>query len=88
MDADGGSARAKTKLATRQERFADSYKAELDAFRTILRTGKVDSALTSLADGLKVQQIGAAAKISARNGKPYILKMMIYKVSDIMYCIG
>ena len=69
MDANGGSARAKTKLATRQERFADSYKAELDAFRTILRTGKVDSALTSLADGLKVQQIGAAAKISARNGK-------------------
>ena len=71
MDADGRSARAKTKLATRQERFADSYKAELDAFRTILRTGKVDSALTSLADGLKVQQIGAAAKISARNRKPH-----------------
>jgi predicted dehydrogenase len=70
MDADGGSARAKTKLATQQERFADPYRAELDAFRTILRTGKVDSALTSLPDRLKVQQIGAAAKISARNGKP------------------
>jgi hypothetical protein len=27
-----------------------SYRAELDAFRTILRTGKVDSALTSLPD--------------------------------------
>ena len=88
MDADGGSARAKTKLATRQERFADSYKAELDAFRTILCTGKAHPALTSLADELKTQQIGAAVKISARNGKPYILKMMIYKISDIMYCIG
>ena len=74
MDSDGGSARAKTKLATRQERFADAYKAELDAFRTILRTGKVDSALTSLADELKVQQIGVAAKILARNGTPYICK--------------
>lgn len=78
MDADGGSARAKTKLATQQERFADSYRAELDAFRTILRTGKAHPALTSLADGLKAQQIGTSAKILARNGKPYILNMMIY----------
>jgi len=88
MDANGGSARAKTKLAMRKERFADTYRAELDAFRTISRTGKAHPALTSLADELKTQQIGVAAKISARNGKPYILKMMIYKISDIMYCIG
>ena len=67
---DGRSDNSKHQLQTWQERFAETYRRELDAFASILTTGQPHPVLASLKDGLMAQKIGAAAKISALKGRP------------------
>ncbi len=55
-------------LATWQERFAPTYKRELDAFLGFLASGKPHPVLATLSDGLRAQRIGEAAKTSAKGG--------------------
>ena len=63
----GRSVRTGNRLATWQERFAESYKAELDAFLSVLISGREHSVLATLNDGLMAQRIGEAAKTSVAN---------------------
>lgn len=65
VQADGRSVRKGNRLATWQERFAESYKMELDAFLSVLISGRPHSVLAELNDGLIAQRIGEAAKASA-----------------------
>ena len=55
-------------LTTWQDRFAETYKMELDAFLSVLVTGEPHPVLASLRDGLMAQRIGEAAKASATEG--------------------
>ncbi len=66
----GRSVRTGTRLATWQERFAESYKAELDAFLSVLVSGREHSVLATLNDGLMAQRIGEAARTSVSNRAP------------------
>jgi myo-inositol 2-dehydrogenase/D-chiro-inositol 1-dehydrogenase len=54
-------------MPTWQDRFADTYKQELDAFVTACETGK-RPVLASLEDGVAAQRIAEAAKRSAETG--------------------
>ncbi len=70
VQADGQSVRPGNRLATWQERFAESYKRELDAFLSVLASGRHHSALATLNDGLMAQRICEAARSSAADRAP------------------
>ena len=68
VHADGRMERPGTILPIWQERFAETYKRELDAFLHVLATGEQHPVLASLQDGLMAQRIGEAARASAKDG--------------------
>ena len=70
VQADGRSVRTGNRLATWQERFAESCKMELAAFLSVLISGRPHSALAELNDGLMAQRIGEAAKASVTDCAP------------------
>ncbi len=70
VHADGRSVRSGSRLATWQERFAESYERELDAFLSVLTSGKGHPVLATLNDGLMAQRISEAARISATDCTP------------------
>lgn len=67
VHAAGRSVRPGNRLASWQERFAESYKAELNAFLSVLISGREHSVLATLNDGLMAQRIGEAAGTSVAN---------------------
>ncbi len=68
VQADGRWMRRGNRLATWQERFAETYRQELDAFLSVLSTGVPHPVLATLDDGLMAQRIGEAARKSAAQG--------------------
>lgn len=61
------------KLPGWQERFADTYRAELDAFIDLIEGGDESSVLAGLPDGLATQCIAEACKRSLNDNRPVSL---------------
>jgi myo-inositol 2-dehydrogenase/D-chiro-inositol 1-dehydrogenase len=53
------------------ERFATAYRAEMEAFATLLDTG--EAPLAGIRDGLEAQRIAEAALVAMRSGQPVTL---------------
>ena len=56
-----------------QERFADTYRAELDAFIDLVEGGDSNGVLAGLPDGVSAQRIAEACKRSLKDNRPVAL---------------
>ena len=61
------------KLPGWQERFADTYRAELDAFIDLVDGGDSNGVLAGLPDGVAAQRIAEACKRSLKDNRPVAL---------------
>ena len=68
---DGDLIRSEKRLMTWQQRFAKTYQRELDAFLSVLDSGKPHSTLATLNDGLMAQRMSEAARTSAAEGERF-----------------